>query len=76
MEFVESITHNFKAKSLRMHLIIMKIDHMILSWISVVSKGKRTKLEDSMMLMRHSREFIGSHTETGSVSGAGDEASI
>ena len=65
----------FLVKFCPLSTIIMKIDHMLLLWLSAVPVRKRAKFEDSISSIRRSLEFIGSRTETAGASDAGEEIS-
>ena len=65
----------FSAKFRPLSTIIMKIDHMLLLWLSALPVRKRAKFEDSISSIRRSLEFIGSRTETAGASDAGEEIS-
>lgn len=48
----------FSATILPTHVIILKIDHMILSWFSAALEDSKVKLEDSISTIRHNLKFL------------------
>lgn len=48
----------FSANAMPTHVLILKVDHMLLSWFSSVTEGTKEKLADSMTIHR-SLEFLG-----------------
>lgn len=44
------------------HAIIVKIDHMILSWFLAAGEGTREKLANFISSIRRSLEFLGPHS--------------
>lgn len=53
----------FNAKVLTPHAIMVKTDHMLLSWFSVAADGLRVKLDDTITSIRRSLEFLGPRSE-------------
>lgn len=56
----------FNANTLSLHVIILKIDRILLSWFSTFAEGLKGKLEESMMAIRRSLEFFGPRVEESS----------
>lgn len=52
----------FNACVLPVHAIIVKINHMLLSWFSAASEGTKKKLADPISTIRRSLEFLGSRS--------------
>lgn len=48
--------HIFNVNVLHAHVIIFKIDRILLSWFSSVTKESQAKLEDSMAIIQNSLE--------------------
>lgn len=45
------------------HILMMKIKHMLLSWFSAALEGPKEKLEDSISIVQQSLEFLVSRAE-------------
>lgn len=49
----------FNAKFLPVHVLILNIDRLLLSWFSSASEGVQAKLEDSIAVIRQSLGGLG-----------------
>lgn len=49
----------FNANIMSAYAIMLKIDHMLLSWFSSVADGTRGKLDDASSAIQCSLEFLG-----------------
>jgi len=53
----------FNAKVVPVHVIIMNIDRMLLSWFSICADNVKAKLEEPMHTIRRSLEFLSVRSE-------------
>lgn len=63
---LERSAHIFIAKILPSILIILKINHILLLWLTASSKAKRMKLNDFIVAMKCNLKFLGSRAKGGS----------
>lgn len=54
----------FNAHIMYAHALMLKIDHMLLSWFSTAAERTRVKLEDSISTIQRSLEFLGPRVES------------
>lgn len=66
LSWITRIDCIFNAIFLLAHALILKVDHLLLSWFLASAEGPKKKLEDPIASIRHSLEFLDPRVEDAS----------